>query len=323
MPIGINVVVSCTNSKRREVPRGLRLRDLKKGPLEQRLDQWVEHLEGHREEPGAARELYSGDHWYVARGLAEDGKKKGLDVRVWVCSAGYGLIPIDSKVKPYSATFSRSNVDSIHRFPMAAPGSEPSQAWWRLLHQWEGPSPDEPRSLESLAKRNPGTALLVAASPRYLLAMSEDLKSARGAMRSPNQLSIFSAGTNAMPGLEENLIPCTARLQSVFGGPRFSLNVRAIRRTLTHYSGESPRVPKLRKRFDALAKKQPEIRRYERASMGDPAVKKFIREKLQTDPIPSRTALLRTLRDSDRACEQKRFYNLYQAVHEETFGAEA
>jgi hypothetical protein len=319
----INVVVSCTNRKTRTVPKGLRLRSLKPGPIEKRSDQWLEKLESHSESPGVANALYSGDHWYVARGLVEDGKRSGLDVGVWVCSAGYGLIPISSEVKPYSSTFSRNNEDSIHRFSVSGAGDEPSQKWWSLLQEWEGPSPGQPRSIAELASEHPGTPMLISASPRYLLAISKDLQEARSAMHSSDQLSVFSAGTASMNGLDENLIPCSARLQSAFGGPRFSLNVRAARKTLTDYSAESPRAPELRKKFKALARRQPELRRYERTPMSDDQVRTYIRKELKRDPVQSRTALLRSLRDNDRACEQKRFSNLYRAIHEETFGAEA
>lgn len=48
--------------------------------------------------------------------------------------------------------------------------------------------------------------------------------------------------------------------------------------------------------------------------MTDEEVRRFIRRELGSAPDSSHTGLLRTLRDAGKACEQKRFRNLF---HEE------
>ena len=55
-------------------------------------------------------------------------------------------------------------------------------------------------------------------------------------------------------------------------------------------------------------------KRYDREPMDDDAVRAFVREALDRTPRPSCTSLLRELRASGRACEQKRFKNLYNDV---------
>src|SRR5581483_11722789 len=89
-----------------------------------------------------AAELYLGDHWAVVRELAT---RPG--VRVWVCSAGYGLVSVESPLRPYSATFAAGEPDSV--CVGAEDVTATRRAWWRALAGWDGPGPAGPRSLES------------------------------------------------------------------------------------------------------------------------------------------------------------------------------
>jgi hypothetical protein len=121
----VNLVVTCTKKKTREPGRDLMLRHLRGASTESRAAAWLERLERHTGERLAARDLYAGDHWSIAREL--DGSRLGRTsrVRVWVASAGYGLLSMDNPLQPYSATFAVNHPDSVvgkpfRRSPLSA-----------------------------------------------------------------------------------------------------------------------------------------------------------------------------------------------------------
>src|SRR5262245_47229972 len=111
----VNVVVTCTNRKTRSVPSALRLRRLKGRNLEENAAAWISRLVSHQAPGVPACELYSGDHWHVARSLVEEGLRSNCRVNIWVCSAGYGLVPLGAELRPYSATFTAENPDAVCR----------------------------------------------------------------------------------------------------------------------------------------------------------------------------------------------------------------
>src|SRR5437867_843027 len=109
----LNLVVTCTDRKTRSVPKACMLRDVHGRSIEERVERWIERLEDGSEETLPAVDLYAGDHWSVARSLETVAVARGLEARVWIASAGYGLIPLRGLVRAYSATFSPGHADSV------------------------------------------------------------------------------------------------------------------------------------------------------------------------------------------------------------------
>src|SRR5512132_4121876 len=104
-PVTVHVVVTCTNRKKRPVPARLRLGSLPSGSIARRVDTWIRRLCEDANEPTvAASDLYAGEHWTIVRSLP-DLSSNTENVRLWVCSAGYGLVPVDAQIRPYAATF--------------------------------------------------------------------------------------------------------------------------------------------------------------------------------------------------------------------------
>ena len=69
------------------------------GDTDERARDWICRLSDTSYSPLiAARDLYAGEHWMVARGLPD--LAGGERIRLWACSAGYGLIPADALVRP-------------------------------------------------------------------------------------------------------------------------------------------------------------------------------------------------------------------------------
>ena len=67
--------------------------------------------------------MYAGEHWSVARGYPALHQPEE-DIHLWVCSAGYGLIPVEAPIMPYHATLTPGQADSVPGSP--PPGGRPS-----------------------------------------------------------------------------------------------------------------------------------------------------------------------------------------------------
>ncbi len=311
----LNLVVTCSDRKTRPVPRARTLRSVRGRTMDDRVHRWIERLQDASEESVPALDLYAGDHWTVVRSLEAVASSRGLDARIWVASAGYGLIPLRGGVHSYSATFASGHPDSV---ATGRNGSDPgglAQRWWAALTLWRRGGAGMPRSLRELAVQEPNGVLLVAASPDYVRAASEDLEAAAASLRSSERVAVFSAATGSLGALERFRVPSSARLQALLGGARQSLNARLLKRALEEakHNG-SLTAPALRAWAKELATMQPPAPRYDHTPMSDDEVRTFVASKLEENPSAKYTALLRQLRDSGRACEQSRFRRLFEEV---------
>jgi hypothetical protein len=157
--------------------------------------------------------------------------------------------------------------------------------------------------------------MLVVASENYMRAIKDDLCSGLRHFADPDQLIVVCSGARSIEGLDSNLLPSDARLQPIVGGARRSLNTRLAGRIIQEIR-VPPKASNLRSRYAKLLSEQPPIEKYDRQQLSDSEVKEFIRNNLKSDPRLQPSPLLRILRDSNMACEQKRFGSLYREVVE-------
>ena len=280
-----------------------------------RAHTWIEKL-GHELPANDAQtkafKLYCGEYWSVVRELPTVARKAGVAVQFWICSAGYGLISPDSEIRSYSATFCPQEPDCVTRGFNADGRRAAAQEWWRRIAEWSGPRGNKVRSLTSLARKYPRTPLMLVASSDYLHALEKDLDSALDALSNPDLLLIVSAGTKSFGKFTDNLVPCSARLQPVVGGTRASLNIRIAKLLLGRVRKTPLDMRHIRVELGGLLKRQAPIQTYQRSVVSDRQVRSFIRlHAYKNGVVVSRSALLRKLRDSGKACEQSRFANLY------------
>lgn len=321
MPIAINVIVTCTKRKTVAVPERLKFRCVRKAPIETKSALWCERLAASRAGTLAARQLYSGDHWSIARSMENVSTAHGTSVRLWIASAGYGLVSMDTLLKPYSATFSSDDPDSIAIKTTSDERASVYRLWWKAMSRADILQAGEPRTIEEIAADSPNAALLVIASENYLLALEHDLQAALSQLNNPDLLSIFSAGCRSLNGLADHLVPYDARMQHAVGGALRSLNIRVAQMALASCRRSLPRYSVLRREFIRLMRQQPELRKFERQPMADMDVRSYIVQELRKDSTACHTPLLRKLRDGGQACDQKRFARLYHEVREQLNGS--
>src|SRR4051812_20847016 len=100
----MHVVVSCKSRKSAPVPTALHMSSIAGVALEERVGQWTSALKAVDVPAVRAGDLYAGDHWKIVLGIPA-AATGAFNVQLWVASAGYGLVGIDTPLKPYSATF--------------------------------------------------------------------------------------------------------------------------------------------------------------------------------------------------------------------------
>jgi hypothetical protein len=297
----LHIVVTCANRKRRPVPPTLQLRRMSGTRPIQRAARWMQRLTSSDLDTVRAEDLYAGEHWDIARALPRMAATGFARPTLWVASAGWGLIPINAAIRPYSATFSTRHLDSV------SDNAQGAQDWWSAISDWEGPTPGAPRSLTSLVADHPRDRVLLVLSQPYFAACGNDLREAI-ASANDSMISIIAAGVVPQPAFEASQVPADARLQHHVGGTRGSLNVRIAADLLsTGLTDHDAMSRHLRQRLTAA----PDLPTYERRRLVDDEVITFIRARRATNPNLSRTPLLRELRDGGMACEQARFADLF------------
>jgi len=241
----INLVVSCTRRKRYGVTPGMAVHELKGCNLEARLRLWKQRLREVRAEEHPAGDTYLGDQWHVVRSIPNEAERFGLKVRLWIASAGYGLIRPDTPIKAYEATFTPGGRDYIG-FGISANGNV-VQEWWAGVCEYHiERKVNFPRSLLALAEASPQTPMVVALSADYLRAVGEDLAETLRYQFFQEHLAIVSCGTGKRHAVwENNLLPCDGSMMGALGGTLTSLNVRVVRRLLQLLQGAEPTVKRL------------------------------------------------------------------------------
>ena len=158
---------------------------------------------------------------------------------------------------------------------------------------------------------------MVVASAAYLIALGDDLIAARAELTNQDTMAVVCVGAPSTSPVRDMTIPADARLQTVLGGARQSLNVRLARRILeeqrgrVHFSAACNSV-------DEMMRAIPRPAQFNRATQSDHDVLRFIRQERGQAPKVSCTTLLRSFRDQGFACEQHRFGALFRAVQGET-----
>lgn len=300
--VTVHVLVTCTNRKSLSVPPALHLDSVPGRTPIQRSREWIRRLICLADvSMVAADRLYVGEHWKVSRSLAT-----GHRTKLWVCSAGYGLISAEACVRPYAATFS-GHVDRVPGGPDGA------RDWWHALAAWEGPAPGQPRTIRMLAAADPSACFIVALSSPYLDACRDDIAAAASTLIDPKRFMLISAGATHTGSLANLMVPADARLQAFLGGTRGALNARIADHLLS--VGIDDRTRACRHLAQLLAK-QPPIARYERKQLSDQEVSEMISHSLAQVPGMSASRMLREFRDAGFACEQSRFGQLHRMISE-------
>lgn len=314
--VTVHVIAACTDRKRLVAPRRRQMRSIHAHDLERRFEAWKKVIASKPAETTRVSNLYCGDHWSIARRLSETVKSRGWAVRLWVSSAGYGLVPEDAEIGPYSATFAPGQPDSV---ATGDPSTWRDQVrrWWGYLGTLRDSDQSLPRGVTELVKTSPG-AVVIVGSDLYVDAMEDDLIGSREALPHPDQLIVVSSRPRRTTALSANWIETNARLRQGLGGAVGSLNVRVARHILRELEPDDFSANSARELIAGLLREASALPIYDRRPCTDAEVMAFIRNAMKHDATVCHSPLLRKLRSSGFQCEQGRFRGLFESVSRET-----
>lgn len=319
------------------MPPVAELRAIKKNTLEKRAEIWWKKLNEFPKQPASkkipvseslskikAKDLYIGSYWSTVRNLPEKVRLAGFESKLWVISAGYGLITGDENIHSYSATFAQGDDNSVSNGERdTSERAEILRRWWKLISNYSLAENTKPRKLSKLLQVHKNDYFLIIVSGDYLTAIERDLLDGVKFLSSPENLLIITSKSFSNEDLKKNLVPTDARLQCHQNCPQECdkhLIRRGIRSSIGASLGEKIvekitdgkfTSSKLKEFVESRIEKSPELFYLSRNRLTDTDVSGFINKELSEMPSASCTSLLRKLRDGGRACEGKRFKELY------------
>ncbi|MEX2375163.1 MAG: hypothetical protein WD942_06195 [Dehalococcoidia bacterium] len=303
------VVVPCTDSKSGN--GGLvALRDLNRTlPVSEIAKRWVDQLSA-APPHSLARDLYKGPGWTASLNLVVALQDTEAEVDWRILSAGYGLLRPDEQTTRYSATFLAGKPDSVPGGDLEA---EAASRWWSKVNCLR----DQAEPLLRLAYGMDG--LIVAASAPYVDALSPEILAASSTVPTV----VFCTGRPRVSEVSALAPHFDRRLREgdepfVRGGD-LGFNQRVATRLVEELGTAITDRSRVDEVLAAAMDREGPVRHGRRVA-SDATVMAFIESALTRDPSASRTALLRRWRDAGRACEQRRFGDLYQRVVAERSG---
>lgn len=247
--------------------------------------------------------------------MADAFRSSQTSVRLWIVSAGYGLISPSDLIIPYGATFAPAQRDSVSS-AVGRAFLKSTVEWWNMLTKWLPPtvSPNSPRSVTEVVQQDPESTNLLVLPPDYFRALGDDLSESVKYMSDPCKMIVLSSDSKCSPELTGNLIKIDARLQKHLGGARASLGVRTARAIMQRVQYHSINISTARQVVAELISRHGVIANYDRKQVTDEQVGDFIFSELLEDRSMSYSRLLRQYRDAGFACEMKRFRGIFGKV---------
>lgn len=297
------LITNCTASKRNCGGQKLSCGDFS-GKPERKFEQWWRASRSAKPTMPAI-ELYKGGAWCHARRAFEAFLGKEKTTEFWVVSAGLGLIPCDLPIPEYSATFAFGDPDSV------GGSAEGNREWWDWLSTKRA-GEGGVGSIKQLVERHPDSRFLIGLSAAYLRALLPDLVEAKNRLSDPDHLIVVCAGAGKVPELGDSVLPIDARFENKFGGTRTALNARILVHIAESFPIDGLSASGVGASLSNEASGLQPPRRYQRTKLDDAAIVEIIQRSIKTDSQLSASQLLKQLRASGLACEQKRFGRLFR-----------
>lgn len=302
-PHTATVITNCTNRKRSGTGQPISAHQLSTEDFGAFTNAWLARINKAAPKFEAA-DLYVGRSFNDANTVT-----KHLGGKLYVVSAGIGLIHSSKAIPPYNLTVS-SGAASINA-RLCKLGAT-VQDWWQSINQ------GNTNAIANLVNTSSSGPVLIALPANYIHMISEDLT--RIATEQIDRLRIFTstAGLNELPTtLKNNALPYDERLEgSPFPGTRTDFAQRAMRHFVFELEAHELPLPEAKLRVERALSTFfiPVIPK--RTKITDSQIESLIRKHWhRLDGNVSQ--LLRCLRDDELvACEQGRFSSICRSVRE-------
>jgi hypothetical protein len=302
------VITTCTNRKRKPIADGRHVSGLPQSTISDLALDWVRRLEADGD-VFPARDIYGGRSFREAA-LAAD----LIGARLFVVSAGLGLVSADARVPPYACTVLVNARDSIASRVI---GDYSAGGWWQAL---AAVSPFS-HSLQKVVAVSDGL-ICAALSDAYIEMIADDLCDLPAARLARLRLFTRAPLERVAPALQPFVMPYDDRLDgpdSLVRGTRGDFAGRALRHfaEFVFVDGDVRSTEEHSAAVGAALAGWQMATRLDRQRLDDASVLDLIREHWDAGR-GSTSGLLRLFRDDlGIACEQGRFADLARRVRGE------
>lgn len=130
------ILSTCSSLKRFPSALECNLEVHKGEPYDLVLSNWLKTIQDIRKKKVPAEDLYIGSNWKEILSCKKMANRVGFITELWVVSAGWGLIPANFQITPYTASFSEGG-SSIHnlKWPQEFNGKQRSRSWWQTINK--------------------------------------------------------------------------------------------------------------------------------------------------------------------------------------------
>ena len=298
----MNIISSCTNSKKMIASKHLQIANYStKLNLDEIIKVWKKSLESDSTTKIKALELYKGGAWKATIATKQVLATK-FKTKLYIASAGYGLIDSEYEVHSYDSTFASGTVNSVSKFSKLS-NKEATINWWN------GINCISINSFES----NRYTFIILPHD--YLIATQDFIKDL--IERNSKNVFIFTANQHKTPKfMENNIINFDSKFNSYQAGVISNMLQRAVlwlsNEIIFHnipisHSALQSHIEKKMSIHDSFVMPV-------RIKLSEEDIKIKIRELISKEAISSASHGLRRFRKLGFACEQKRFGKLYKQI---------
>jgi len=199
----IILITTCANQKHLEIPESLYFRNT---PEDITQSSWDDLIKNTPYPTLKAIDLYKGALWKQVKSIYES----PLLDKLYIISAGYGILKPTDEIKPYSIGFRQDSFDAVQTRGYS------SQEWWDGLKS--------NINLKEIIESNPNKKVILYGSNAYMRAISNEVKPLLG---SPN-LFIVSPDTNSKD-FNPFLIKPPLKMRYILGGNTVTVTINCIK----------------------------------------------------------------------------------------------
>lgn len=256
----INLILTCSSNKSIKADPSLSLKTFKKEEIELLSKKWILNLQNPNLPSLPALDMYSGNYWNVVKKLNSHPNVE----KIWVISAGYGVININDKIHSYNIGFKDKSLNSL-KLNLKNPPPKPLSDWWRIITS-------QTNTIKDIF--NPNETHILFSSFDYMKAIRYDINNIIGS----KNLFIVSPDTK-IKDLNPYILNTPSNLRYILGGNKMTSSIKVVEHLV-----ENPKL--LTNKFDIdiyfqklLASSSiPQHNRKIRKKIGDKEMIKLIQE---------------------------------------------
>ena len=228
----IILITTCANQKNLEIPQPLYFRNTPQGITPNTWKKTIDSIESPKLK---SIDLYKGALWKQVKHIYNS----NLISKLYIISAGYGILSPEDEIKPYSIGFRQDSFDAVQTQGFT------SKTWWDQL------TPHKP--ITQIIKQNPNKKIILYGSNAYMRAISNEVEPLLGL---PN-LFIVSPDTNTK-NFNPYLIKPPLKMRYIVGGNTVTVTMNCIKYMLENQKDIVWDVKNINNMFLNMCKDYPE-----------------------------------------------------------------